>query len=126
MDHYSRMDDRRSFRVPHRAFHDRLVHGAGERVRTAISQLFDHAERYRLAFGAVTPERWDQRREENRMILDAAASGDADLTARRLVAHYAQTAALVFAAVDPGHDLASLRTTIRTVAPGAEGALTEP
>jgi len=32
----------------------------------------------------------------------------------------------IFAALDPGHDLARLRTTIRTVAPGAEGALADP
>jgi DNA-binding GntR family transcriptional regulator len=124
MDHYNRMGDLRGFRAPHRAFHDRFVRAAGERVTTMIGQLFDHAERYRLAFGAATPERWEQRKAEHRVILDAAASGDADLTAQRLMEHYAQTAALIFAALDPDHDLARLRTTIHTVAPGAEHALT--
>src|ERR687889_810805 len=32
MDHYMRVEDRMGMRVPHRAFHDRLVRGAGERV----------------------------------------------------------------------------------------------
>src|SRR3954466_7502581 len=32
MDHYMRADDRRGLRLPHRAFHDRLVSAAGERV----------------------------------------------------------------------------------------------
>jgi DNA-binding GntR family transcriptional regulator len=123
MDHYIRADDRPGMRAPHRAFHDRLVRGAGERVTTTIGQLFDHAERYRLAFGATTPERWDQRRAEHRAILDAAAAGDGDLAARHLAAHYAQTARFIFAALDPGHDLARLRTTIATVAAGAEDAL---
>lgn len=124
MEHYHRVDDWRGFRLPHRAFHDRFARSAGERVTITIGQLFDHAERYRLAFGAATPERWEQRKAEHRAILDAAASGDADLTAQRLVAHYAQTAALIFAGLDPAHDLARLRTTILTVAPGAEDALT--
>jgi DNA-binding GntR family transcriptional regulator len=124
MDHYMRLDDRRGMRGPHRAFHDRLVGAAGERVTTTIGQLFDHGERYRLRYGATTPERWDQRRAEHRGILDAAAAGDADLAARRLVEHYAQTAKLIFAAIDPEHDLARLRTTMATVAPGSEGALT--
>jgi DNA-binding GntR family transcriptional regulator len=122
MDHYNRMGDWRGFRFPHRAFHDRLVSAAGDTI--TIGQLFDHAERYRLAYGATSPERWEQRKAEHRAILDAAASGDADLTATRLVAHYAQTAALVFAGLDPDHDLARLRTTILTVAPGAEDSLT--
>jgi DNA-binding GntR family transcriptional regulator len=93
-------------------------------VTTTIGQLFDHGERYRLAYGATSPERWQQRKAEHRAILDAAASGDPDLTARQLVAHYAQTAALIFAGLDPDHDLARLRTTILTVAPGAEDSLT--
>src|SRR4051795_6543760 len=123
MDHYMRSDDRPGMRVPHRAFHDRLVRAAGERVTTTIGQLFDHGERYRLAYGATTPERWDQRRAEHRAILDAAAAGDGDLAARHLAAHYLATVAFIFAALDPGHDLARLRATIRTVAPGAEPAL---
>jgi len=124
MDHYNRTGDWRGFRLPHRAFHDRLVGAAGERVTITIGQLFDHGERYRLAYGATTPDRWEQRKAEHRAILDAAASGDPELTATRLVAHYAQTAALIFAGMDPEHDLARLRTTILTVAPGAEDSLT--
>jgi len=123
MDHYMRSDDRPGLRAPHRAFHDRLVHAAGERVTTTIGELFDHAERYRLTYGATTPERWDQRRAEHRAIVDAAAAGDADLAARHLVEHYAQTAKFIFAAIDPEHDLARLRTTMATVAPGSQGAL---
>jgi DNA-binding GntR family transcriptional regulator len=123
MDHWMRSEDRQGMRVPHRAFHDRLVRGAGERVTLTIGQLFDHGERYRLAYGATTPERWDQRRAEHRAIVDAAAAGDAGLTAHHLVAHYASTAKLIFAAMDPGHDLARLRTTMATVAPGSEAAL---
>ena len=50
-------------------------------------------------------------------ILDAAAAGDADLAAEELARHYSHTAALIFKGLDPEHDLARLRTTLRTVAP---------
>jgi DNA-binding GntR family transcriptional regulator len=123
MDHYQRIDDRPGLLVPHRAFHLRLVAGAGPRITTAIEQLFDHAERYRLAFGAPTRDGWDQRRAEHRAILDAAGAGDAELAARLLAAHYAQTAVRVFAGIDPAHDLARLRTALASVAPGAESVL---
>jgi DNA-binding GntR family transcriptional regulator len=122
MDHYMRVDDRPGMRAPHHAFHQILVAAAGPRVSEMIAQLFDHAERYRLQYGA-THGVWDQRRAEHRAIIDAAAAGDPDLVALRLSEHYARTAALVFAGLDPGHDLARLRTTIQTVAPGAEEKL---
>jgi DNA-binding GntR family transcriptional regulator len=91
-------------------------------VSTLIAELSDHSERYRLRFG--DPGSWPERRAEHREILDAAAAGDADLAARRLALHYARTAALVFAVLDPEHDPERLRTAIRSVAPGAEAAFT--
>jgi DNA-binding GntR family transcriptional regulator len=119
MDFYIRRQDITGLRVPHGAFHARLVAGAGPRVTTLLEQLFDHGERYRLAFGGQGPAR----HREHRPILDAAAAGDADLAAERLAAHYAGTAGRIFKAMDPEHDLARLRTTILTVAPGAQHAL---
>jgi DNA-binding GntR family transcriptional regulator len=90
-------------------------------VSAEIAELADHAERYRLRFGGFG--NWDEGRAEHRNILDAAATGDPDLAAERLATHHAQTAGLVFEALDPKYDLSRLRTTIRTVAPGAEAAL---
>jgi DNA-binding GntR family transcriptional regulator len=121
MDHYQKAGDQAGFRTPHRALHHRLVSGSGERVSTLIDELSDHSERYRMRFG--DPGSWRERRAEHREILDAAAKGDADLAARRLAVHYARTAALVFAVLDPKQDPERLRTAIRSVAPGAEAAL---
>jgi DNA-binding GntR family transcriptional regulator len=121
MDHYQRADDQTGFREPHRAFHHRLVAAAGRRVSTEISQLTDHAERYRLRFGAAG--HWADRRAEHRAILDAARAGDAELAATRLAEHYLKTIALVFGALDGAHTLERLRTTVSTVAPGAIRAL---
>lgn len=120
MDLYQRQDDRRGFRSPHRAFHVRLVAAAGERMTETIAQLFDHAERYRLAYGASTPDQWDVRRGEHRAIVDAAARGDADDAAHQLATHYMRTAVQVFSSLDPEHDLERLRDAMRTAAPGAK------
>jgi DNA-binding GntR family transcriptional regulator len=121
MDHYMKDNDLQGWRGPHLAFHHLLIAGAGPRVSEEIQQLFDHAERYRLRFGVTRV--WAQRAAEHRAIVDAAAAGDQELAALRLAEHYASTAALVFAGVDPDHDLARLRTTMRTVAPGSEKKL---
>ena len=123
MDFYMRRRDNDGLRTPHGEFHARLVAGAGPRVTTLLRQMFDHAERYRRALGGIGPEGWDARQREHRAILDATGSGDAELAAERLVAHYAGTAGRVFHAIDPGHDLSRVRAAIRTVAPGAESAL---
>jgi DNA-binding GntR family transcriptional regulator len=121
MEHYQKADDKAGLRGPHRAFHHTLVAAAGPRVSAEIGELTDHAERYRLRFGAFG--NWDDRRAEHRAIIDAAASGDADLAAHRLAEHYVRTSPIVFGALDRDHDLGRLRTAIRAVAPGTESAL---
>jgi DNA-binding GntR family transcriptional regulator len=121
MEHYLRVGDQAGFRAPHRAFHHRLVAAAGPRVTAKITELADHAERYRRLFGGSGS--WGQGRAEHRAILDAAAAGDPELATERLAAHYAQAASLVFAALDPDYDLGRRRTAIRSAASGAEAAL---
>jgi DNA-binding GntR family transcriptional regulator len=123
MDHYMRAQDHAGFRGPHHAFHARLVGATGERVTTMIAQLFDHAERYRVNFGAATPEVWGQRRAEHRAIVDAAAAGDADQTVYNLVEHYGRTAALIFAGLGGDYEPDRLRAAIAAIAPGAERSL---
>jgi DNA-binding GntR family transcriptional regulator len=122
MDHYMRDDDMRGWRAPHLAFHNLLVAGAGPRVSHEMEQLFDHAERYRLRYGIHSI--WPDRAAEHRSIVEAAAARDVDLAALRLAEHYAHTASLVFQGLDPDHQLARLRTTMQTVAPGSEKVLT--
>ncbi len=121
MDHFQKVGDRPGLQGPHRAFHRTLVAAAGPRVGTAIDELADHAERYRLRFSAFGS--WDAGRAEHRAILDAAAEGDANVAADRLAEHYVRTLPLVFGVLDRDHDLGRLRTAIRAVAPGAEAAL---
>lgn len=123
MSHFQRVGDRRGMRPAHRAFHLGLVAGAGDRGVAAIGELFDHAERYRLAFGATTESRWAERQAEHREILDAVLDQDPDRAAIALAGHYIQTLRRVFEALDPGHDLGRIRGTLALVAPSAVGAL---
>ena len=48
--------------------------------------------------------------------------GDPDAVADALAIHYVRTARLVVSALDPDHRLERLRTTVVSVAPGAEDA----
>lgn len=126
MDFYVRNGDGAGIRAPHRAFHAKLVEGAGARVATMISQLSDHAERYRIAAGATVPELWAKRRSEHRAILDAAAEADVDLAERRLIEHYAHTAALIFEGLDSSYDPHRLRTVIAGLSPEVDLGLLRP
>ena len=124
MAHYMRADNYPGMRAPHRAFHLMFVGAVGERVTNVISDLFDHAERYRRAFGATSPGKfWDSRASEHRAIVDAAAMGDVDAALRALIGHYARTVAVIFAGLDPKHDLSRLRAAALMVAPGLKDVL---
>jgi DNA-binding GntR family transcriptional regulator len=123
MDHYMRRQDSAGLRNPHRAFHACLVAGAGERTAAEISLLFDHAERYRVAFAGSDQHRWNERQAEHRAIADAAASGDPDLTVHRLLSHYLATSKRVFNGLDPSYEPKRLRVTCAALAPGSEQAL---
>jgi len=92
MDHYMRSEDRYGLRVPHRAFHDRLVRGAGERVAITIGQLFDHAERYRNLSRqvAVVP-----REDEHRKIVTAALGRRLEETVELSKRHVELTAEII-------------------------------
>jgi DNA-binding GntR family transcriptional regulator len=115
MDHLMRSDA--SIVDIHHHFHAEFVKAAGPRIVAQIGQLFDHAERYRRAFGAAQPDHWKLRRAEHRAILDAATAGDAEATAEAITLHYLRTAKIVVSALDPDYDLARLRIAIAVVAP---------
>jgi DNA-binding GntR family transcriptional regulator len=107
------------FRTPHRAFHERFVGGAGQRSTRLITELFDHAERYRRVYGSINQNEYDKRAVEHRAMLDAATAHDVDALASALASHYVATALLVTAVLDPTYKLERLRTTVEAVAPGA-------
>lgn len=122
MDHYGGASDWAGLREPHRAFHHRLYAAAGDRLVGLIADLAEHAERYRVVSPASTGL-WERRQHEHRAIAEAAAARDPELTTRLLVEHYAHTAAMICADLDPSADLARLADTLERAAPGSGRAL---
>ena len=96
--------DLERFRREHRAFHLGLVSGSGARMRALLADLWDHSERYRLAYlqhdytdiDSASGERLRASQDEHRDILRAALEGDARGCADHLVAHLRRTVDVVF------------------------------
>jgi DNA-binding GntR family transcriptional regulator len=75
----------------HRAFHERLRIGAGDRLREHLEQLFEHAERYQRAYRhrqVGDPRRVD----EHQAIIEACRAQDRELARELIVDHTAGTA----------------------------------
>lgn len=118
MDHYGGASDWLGLREPHRAFHYRLYSAAGERLIGLITELAEHAERYRVANAAST-ELWERRQAEHRAIAAAVAERDGERTTRLLVDHYVRTAEMICADLDPQAGLLRLAATVARVSPGS-------
>jgi DNA-binding GntR family transcriptional regulator len=99
--------------VPHRAFHRALVAKAGDRISAFLSQLSDHAERYRRYYTTELPRAWSIGVSEHRAILDACAEGDAQRGAVELVRHLHHVAISVIESIDPSHDPVALRLAMQ-------------
>lgn len=112
MTHFDEQEDFERWEVPHRAFHRLLVRGAGDRMSIALSQLSDHAERYRRLHATRVPKVKLRVAREHRLILDAAKVHDAETGARRLGAHLAHTAFEVTELIDSSYNPEALRETL--------------
>ncbi|MGH3088919.1 MAG: GntR family transcriptional regulator [Rubrobacteraceae bacterium] len=116
MAHFFEQEDFERWEVPHRAFHHALVRGAGSRISGTLSQLSDHAERYRRFYMTQRPETFRRAvAREHRLILDAAKSRDAETGARRLAAHLARTVFAVVEIVDGSRGVEALRETLERI-----------
>ncbi|MCS7059414.1 MAG: GntR family transcriptional regulator [Meiothermus sp.] len=115
MEHYIRTQDLERMDAPHRAFHLRFVRAAGPRWIEEIGRLFDHAERYRLSFFRARPEQGQLRQAEHRAMLDAAVRRDVEATIACMARHYAHTALVVFAQLEPGYVSEKLNAVLETL-----------
>jgi DNA-binding GntR family transcriptional regulator len=105
----------------HRRFHHTLIAYSGTRIVRLIDQLYDHAERYRLAYVAQGPRAWSQGEAEHREILAACEARDPAQAAAALARHLARTASSVLMQVAPDHDPGLVRGAVRA-ASGLEPA----
>ena len=110
MAHFAQAKDYRRWVVPHREFHRALTGPAGVRVNDLLSQLFDHAERYRRLHIGYGPGAWAT--AGHREILDACKAGDRDESSARLAGHLARTGLEVIELLDPTYDPNQLRTAV--------------
>lgn len=116
MAHFAEQRDMRRWLVPHAEYHRQLTRLAGDRFAALLSQLFDHAERYRRLHLGHGPSAWAT--ADHREILDAVKLGDAQAAAALLAQHLARTAFEVAEILEPGYDLATLHQVLAEV--GAE------
>jgi DNA-binding GntR family transcriptional regulator len=116
MAHYAEQRDMRRWLVPHAEYHRRLTELAGDRFAALLTQLYDHAERYRRLHIGYGPSAWAT--ADHREILDAVKAGDARLSAALLAGHLSRIAFEVAGILEPGRDLAKLRQVLADV--GAE------
>lgn len=121
MEHFAEERDFVEFERPHRGFHALLVAGGGARIARTISELSDHAERYRRAYLDSSASAYAVTMAEHGDILAAAAVQDAQSTAARLVAHYSRTANTVIKALDPAYDAAGLELAVGLVQRASAG-----
>lgn len=92
------------FRLEHRAFHLGLTAGSGARMHGLLEDLWDHSERYRLAYlhhdyadrDSASAERLRTSQDEHRGILTAALAGDVADCSALLVEHLQRTVDVVF------------------------------
>jgi DNA-binding GntR family transcriptional regulator len=114
MDALAETRDFDRWEVPHRAFHQALVAGSGERLVSTINELSDHAERYRRML-LSQPRAWSAASSEHAEIVSACEARDADLAAARLAAHFATSALTVCAGLAPEYEPAGVRESLRMV-----------
>ncbi|MFZ0088071.1 MAG: GntR family transcriptional regulator [Solirubrobacteraceae bacterium] len=116
MAHFAQQRDMRRWLIPHAEYHRQLTRLAGERFESLLSQLFDHAERYRRLHLGHGPTAWAT--ADHREILDAVKLGEAQVAGALLAQHLARTAFEVADLLQPGYELPTLRQVLAEV--GAE------
>jgi DNA-binding GntR family transcriptional regulator len=97
----------------HHVFHTRLVAGAGKRLRTLLSELYDYAERYRRLYISAEPRAMSIGAGEHELIVQACRERDAARASTELARHLSRTALTALAQIAPEHEPAMVRAALR-------------
>jgi DNA-binding GntR family transcriptional regulator len=116
MENFARMEDYEAWEVPHRRFHTGLVQCVGERQRSEIMRLSEHAERYRRAYTTEAPRAWAKGVKEHKAILDACIARDPISASERLARHYSSVVLGLLGMLAPEHEPVAVRTAMRMLA----------
>jgi len=107
-----------AYHEPHRSFHFGLIARAGPRLEAQVSDLWDHAERYRHLYqlhAAEGAQLIELAAEDHASLLAAAERRDGDACAETMAAHLARTALMAMTRVDHRHDPARIRAALELV-----------
>jgi DNA-binding GntR family transcriptional regulator len=104
-----------AWEVRHRDFHTRLVRGGGTRLRTHLSELYDHAERYRRLYITSHPRAMSIGAAEHEAIVAACHARDGAAAAAELARHLSRTALTALLQIAPEHEPAMVRAALRAV-----------
>jgi GntR family transcriptional regulator, rspAB operon transcriptional repressor len=110
MAHFAEQRDMQRWLVPHAEYHRQLTALAGERFSVLLSQMFDHAERYRRLHLGAGPSAWAT--ADHREILDAVKAGDEYQAAALLAQHLSRVAFEVAELLEPGRELLTLKRVL--------------
>jgi DNA-binding GntR family transcriptional regulator len=101
--------------APHRAFHRLLVRHAGTSIVRDITQLQDHAERYRALLGKSLPGAFAPGAADHAKLVACCAERDAPAAGQTLARHLARAGLALVSQTDPAHDAVALREALRLV-----------
>ncbi len=113
MEKFAQVEDYEAWEVPHRRFHAALVQYAGDRQRSEIVKLSEHAERYRRAYTTETPRAWAKGIKEHKAILNACIQRDSLAAADRLARHYSSVVLGLLGMLAPEHEPVAVRAAMR-------------
>jgi DNA-binding GntR family transcriptional regulator len=99
----------------HRGFHTLLVSGGGTRLRALLSELYDHAERYRRLYITSEPRAMSIGASEHEAIVAACHARDATQASTDLARHLSRTALTALMQIAPEHEPSMVRATLRVV-----------
>lgn len=105
----------------HRAFHTHLVHRGGRRLQAHLSELYDHAERYRRLYITSEPRAMSIGAHEHELIVAACRCREAGAAAGELARHLSRTALMALMQIAPEHEPAKVRGALRAVLEGSDG-----
>ena len=108
-------DDLDAWEQHHRTFHTQLVQHSGRRLCTLLSELYDHAERYRRLYITTEPRAYSIGAAEHEAIVQACHARDADRASAELARHLSRTALMALMQIAPEHEPTMVRTALRAV-----------
>jgi DNA-binding GntR family transcriptional regulator len=97
----------------HVGFHRLVVGHAGQRITATLSELREHAERYRAVY-VQDPRSYERAGREHAEIAEACRAGAPERAARALAGHIGQTALGTLALVDPLYEPVTVRAALRS------------